>query len=258
MDGMGETGYPQQQLAAIFWVEDFPHKFPVARRGPCWLVDRRVDFGSNHAVNYQSLPPLIWTQCVQMSDFTWPLCLLSSHYLTWTIKTRLRLLGVYIKKGNARVNVTGYPGSSSLPLCLDLIWLCGMLIHSFVFYCVDSIILVLLSITWLDNAINAYHIVMTHHQCSCIQHIFIWILFMWKRTMCSFNINFHPMGSGKSESSSPSDRAIGKMLGVFGMVPLIMNPIYTLYSGCLLGISPFKNEIGSSRFFLGGTSGFRR
>lgn len=43
------------------------------------------------------------------------------------------------KKGNARVNVTGYPGSSSLPLCLDLIWLCGMLIHSFVFYCVDSI-----------------------------------------------------------------------------------------------------------------------
>ena len=105
-----------------------------------------------------------------------------------------------LKKGNARVNVTGYPRSSSLPLCLDLIWLCGMLIHSLVFYCVDSI--VLLSITWLDNAINAYHIVMTHHQCSCIQHIFSYgSCFMWKRTMCSFNINFHPMGSRKSESS---------------------------------------------------------
>ena len=28
--------------------------------------------------------------------------------------------------------------------------------------------------------------------------------------------------------------------GTFGMVPLIINPIYTLYSGYLLGISPFK------------------
>ena len=28
--------------------------------------------------------------------------------------------------------------------------------------------------------------------------------------------------------------------GTLGMVPLIINPIYTLYSGYLLGISPFK------------------
>lgn len=52
-----------------------------------------------------------------------------------------------LKKGNARVNVRGYPGSSSLLLCLDLIWLCGMLIYSYVLYCVDSIILLFLSIT---------------------------------------------------------------------------------------------------------------
>ena len=28
--------------------------------------------------------------------------------------------------------------------------------------------------------------------------------------------------------------------GTLGMVPLIINPIYTLYSGYLLGIFPFK------------------
>ena len=28
--------------------------------------------------------------------------------------------------------------------------------------------------------------------------------------------------------------------GTLGMVPLIINPIYTLYSGYLLGISPLK------------------
>ena len=31
-----------------------------------------------------------------------------------------------------------------------------------------------------------------------------------------------------------------KMVVPFGMVPLIINPMYTLYSGYLLGISPFK------------------
>ena len=29
-----------------------------------------------------------------------------------------------------------------------------------------------------------------------------------------------------------------------GMVPLIINPIHTLYSGYLLGISPFKGLVG--------------
>ena len=32
--------------------------------------------------------------------------------------------------------------------------------------------------------------------------------------------------------------------GTLGMVPLIINPIYTLYSGYLLGISPFKGLLG--------------
>ncbi len=32
----------------------------------------------------------------------------------------------------------------------------------------------------------------------------------------------------------------GENAGTLGMVPLIINPIYTLYSGYLLGISPFK------------------
>ncbi len=33
--------------------------------------------------------------------------------------------------------------------------------------------------------------------------------------------------------------------GTLGMVPLIINPIYTLYSGYLLGISsPFKELLG--------------
>ena len=32
--------------------------------------------------------------------------------------------------------------------------------------------------------------------------------------------------------------------GTLGMVPLIINPIYTLYSGYLLGISPFKGLFG--------------
>ena len=32
--------------------------------------------------------------------------------------------------------------------------------------------------------------------------------------------------------------------GTLGMVPLIINPIYTLYSGHLLGISPFKGLLG--------------
>ena len=85
-------------------------------------------------------------------------------------------------------------------------------------------------------------------------------LFLCENELCEVEKHQFPPGegSGKSESSSPSDRAIGKMLGVFGMVPLIMHPIYTLYSGSLLGISPLKNEIRSSRSFLGGTSGFRR
>ena len=32
--------------------------------------------------------------------------------------------------------------------------------------------------------------------------------------------------------------------GTLGMVPLIINPIYTLYSGYLLGMSPFKGLLG--------------
>ena len=32
--------------------------------------------------------------------------------------------------------------------------------------------------------------------------------------------------------------------GTPGMVPLIINPIYTFYSGYLLGISPFKGLLG--------------
>ncbi len=32
----------------------------------------------------------------------------------------------------------------------------------------------------------------------------------------------------------------GENAGTLGMVPLIINPIYTLYSGYLLGISPFN------------------
>ena len=32
--------------------------------------------------------------------------------------------------------------------------------------------------------------------------------------------------------------------GTLGMVPLIINPIYTLHSGYLLGISPFKGLLG--------------
>ena len=37
---------------------------------------------------------------------------------------------------------------------------------------------------------------------------------------------------------------MGKMLVPLGIVPLIINPIYTLYSGYLLGISPFKGLLG--------------
>ena len=36
----------------------------------------------------------------------------------------------------------------------------------------------------------------------------------------------------------------GENAGTLGMVPLIINPIYTLYSGYLLGISPFKRLLG--------------
>ena len=186
MDGMGETGYPQRQLAAIFWVEELSHKFPVSRGGPFWQTDR------------------LWLKPRgKLSEFTTldldPMCPNVGLHLAPVppVKPLLDLdhkneveVAWRLKKGNARVNVTGYPGSSSLPLCLDLIWLCGMLIHSFVFYCVDSIILVLLSITWLDNATNAYHIVMTHHQCSCIQHIFIWILFYVKTNYVQFQHQF--------------------------------------------------------------------
>ena len=32
--------------------------------------------------------------------------------------------------------------------------------------------------------------------------------------------------------------------GTLGMVPLVINPMYTLYSGNLLGISPFKGLVG--------------
>ena len=32
--------------------------------------------------------------------------------------------------------------------------------------------------------------------------------------------------------------------GTLGMVPLIINPIYTIYSGYLLGIFPFKGLLG--------------
>ena len=33
-------------------------------------------------------------------------------------------------------------------------------------------------------------------------------------------------------------------VGTLGMVPLIINPIYILYSGYLLGIFPFKGLLG--------------
>ena len=36
----------------------------------------------------------------------------------------------------------------------------------------------------------------------------------------------------------------GENAGTLGMVPLIINPIYTLYSGYLLDISPFKGLLG--------------
>ena len=36
----------------------------------------------------------------------------------------------------------------------------------------------------------------------------------------------------------------GENAGTLGMVPLRINPIYTLYSGYLLGISPFKGLLG--------------
>ena len=37
----------------------------------------------------------------------------------------------------------------------------------------------------------------------------------------------------------------GENAGTLGMVPLIINPIYTLYSGYLLGISPLlKGSLG--------------
>ena len=32
--------------------------------------------------------------------------------------------------------------------------------------------------------------------------------------------------------------------GILGMAPLIINPIYTLYTRYLLGISPFKGLLG--------------
>ena len=36
----------------------------------------------------------------------------------------------------------------------------------------------------------------------------------------------------------------GENADALGMVPLIFNPIYTLYSGYLLGISPMKGLLG--------------
>ena len=36
----------------------------------------------------------------------------------------------------------------------------------------------------------------------------------------------------------------GENAGTLGMVPLIINPIYTLYSGYLMGISRFKGLLG--------------
>ncbi len=36
----------------------------------------------------------------------------------------------------------------------------------------------------------------------------------------------------------------GENAGTLGMVPLRINPIYTLYSGYLLGISPLKGLLG--------------
>ena len=47
--------------------------------------------------------------------------------------------------------------------------------------------------------------------------------------------------------------------GTLGTVPLIINPIYTLYSGYLLGISPFKGLLGGLKqrgYHPKGTSSF--
>jgi len=49
--------------------------------------------------------------------------------------------------------------------------------------------------------------------------------------------------------SNPGERALNPYLhrengGTLGMVPLIINPIYTLYSGYLLGIPPSKGLLG--------------
>ena len=45
--------------------------------------------------------------------------------------------------------------------------------------------------------------------------------------------------------------------GTLGMVPLMINPIYTLYSGYLLGISPFKGLPLNKVFFFGLPFGVR-
>ena len=49
---------------------------------------------------------------------------------------------------------------------------------------------------------------------------------------------------GNQNKMMAADHVHRENAGTLGMVPLIINPIYTLYSGYLLGISPFKGLFG--------------
>ena len=56
-------------------------------------------------------------------------------------------------------------------------------------------------------------------------------------TICHANQLIRVYQDGTPKRRRDNHRENG---GTLGMVPLIINPIYTLYSGYLLGISPFK------------------
>ena len=86
---------------------------------------------------------------------------------------------------------------------------------------------------------TSYFNVHQHDECQPFwTHAFVW------QTL--FVVMEYPL---RLTLSNPGERALNPYFhrengGTLGMVPLIINPIYTLYSGYLLGIPPSKGLLG--------------
>ncbi len=75
------------------------------------------------------------------------------------------------------------------------------------------------------------------------QYSGFWPWHIWQfHIICSLDGYFR--FKSKPSQMATCDKFHGENAGTLGMVPLRINPIYTLYSGYLLGISPIKGLLG--------------